>query len=168
MIVQLRFRKEVALTLVPMVWEQPGPRKKNACWKSQLVDNSVATSTEESGSGDSGSVHAIAANEELLPISFKPCGAIQYQNPKLSSVRSDILYVSRASNQGAFDSFIVYNEVLYIFQITIANSLPIKGGLTDFFHRIRSKRYWKGKSGVLSSLSPRGTRWSAPNQAMSG
>ena len=93
---------------------------------------------------DSGSVNRIAENE-ALSISFKPDAAILYQRPGPSPVHSGIFYVPMSSNQEGFDSCIVHNRVLYIFQFTISTSHPIKGGLVGFFSQEPFQTILQGK-----------------------
>jgi len=150
---QLRFQKEVTVTLVPMVRHLPTGKRRLARWKSQFVDESVPMSTEDSGSA--GAMAAIAARE-MLSIRFKPGETIQYQKPKLGPVRSGVFYVPRASNQEAFDSFIVDNGVLYIFQITIADWHTIKGGLMDFYSQQSLQTILQGKEWCFIFVIPPG------------
>jgi len=117
-IVQFQLQKKVVLTLVPMVRELPTTKRRSAQWKSQFVQD---LSTEDSGS--------------VLSIGFKPHGIIQFPKPRpdRDQLGSDIYYVPESPNEVAFDSFIMNNGVLYIFQFTIMDSHPIKGDLMDFF-----------------------------------
>ena len=139
-IVQFQLQKEVELTLVPMVRQPPTTKRRSAQWKSQSVQDLVPMSTE-----DSSSVGVIAANG--LPIDLKPHNTIQFPSPRPSEVSSGVYYVPESPNQVGFDSFIVENGVLYIFQSTIAASHPIKEGLMDFFshkslHKILEDKEW--------------------------
>ncbi len=152
---QLRFQKEVTATLVPMVKHLPTGKRRLAVWRSQFVDESVPMSTEDSSSA--GAIAAIAAKESLS-IRFKPDETIQYQKPKLGPVRSGIFYVpqARASNREAFDSFIVDNGVLYIFQFTIADWHTIKGGLMDFYSQQSLQTILQGKEWCFVFVIPPG------------
>lgn len=94
------------------------PRKGNLLWKSQFVQD---LSIEDSGSA--------------LSIGFKPHDIIQFPKPRpdRDQLGSDIYYVPESPKEVTFDSFIMNNGVLYIFQFTIMDSHPIKGDLVDFF-----------------------------------
>ena len=155
-IVQLQLQNQVALTLIPMIKEQT-PRKKFRQWSSQSLDNLASTSTAPTSiaptstvptsTQDSSSVGAMAAN--ILTIDFKPLSTIQFPKPRPrpEELSSGIYYVPESPNQVGFDSFIVKNKILYIFQFTIADSHPIKGGLVDFFlhtslHKILEDKEW--------------------------
>ena len=157
-IVQLQLQKEVALTLVPMVRQLPTTERGSAQWESRFVQDSVPMSTEGSAS-----VGAIAANG--LPIDFKPHSTIQFPSPRPSEVSSGIYYVPESPSQVAFDSFIVENGVLHIFQFTIAESHSIKGGLMDFFshkslHKILQEKEW-----YIIFVIPRGGKLVCPESS---
>jgi hypothetical protein len=103
---QRQLQKEVALDLVPMTRKQASGNR-NAKWM-----------------GD-------AANTRMS-IKFATKGIFAYDNLKVLKIHSDVFYVPKSAKQAAFDSFILYDEVLYIIQITIASSRPIKHGIMDF------------------------------------
>ena len=123
--VQFKLQSDVALTLVPMV-KHPSTSGAEPRWRSQFVDKSEPMTTE-----DSGSVGAIAANRPLS-VRFKPNEVFKCRPSELSSVQSGAFYLP-GSHQPAFDSFILYKGVLYMFQITIATGHTFDGGVMEFF-----------------------------------
>ena len=62
------------------------------------------------------------------------------------SIELNCLYVPKARNQVAFDSFFVLDRTLYFFQLTVANDHDIKEGIKDYLF------------GLLKVL-PRVTNW---------
>jgi len=125
---QRRLQKQITLTLVPMDRELPTTRGKIPQWKSQFVQDLEPMLTEGSGS-----VGTIPANGGTHSIDFQPHGIFQFPKPRPEKISSDIYYLPKSPNQVAFDSFIVNNGALYIFQFTIAASHPIKASIMDFF-----------------------------------
>ena len=122
---QLQLQREVLLTLVPMAKQVASSRGATDRWRSQTINESAPIST-----GDS--------------VKVKPDKTIEIPKSGLSLVESSTFYVPTASNQEGFDSFIVHNKVLYIFQFTIAASHDIKGGLMDFFSQEPFKEILRG------------------------
>jgi hypothetical protein len=136
-----QFRKEVALDLVPMVWKESTTRGGSGHWESQFAQDFVSQSIQGSGS-----VGPIAGSGQPL-IRFEPHSTFQYPKPRPIQVSSDIYYIPESPNQVAFDSFIVNNGALYMFQFTIGDSHPIKAGLMDFLlhpslHAIVQDKDW--------------------------
>lgn len=123
---QCQLRKEVALTLVPMVWNAPTTRGGSGHWVSQFTQDFM--SPQMQGSGSVGPI----AGSGLPMIRFEPHSTVQYPKPRPIQVSSNIYYVPESPNQVSFDSFIVNNGALYMFQFTIVDSHSIKGGLMDF------------------------------------
>ncbi len=111
---QHQLQEEVALTLLPMVKVQPLGSRGNAKWHNQS------------------SIPAGAANPSI-PIQFKPAYTDEYQTSTLEEFRAEVFYVPLSPTQVAFDSFILVDQILYIFQFTIAASHEIKEGIMDFF-----------------------------------
>jgi hypothetical protein len=122
-----KFQKKVALTLVPMLKNEPTTKRRSVQWESQFAQDLVPQSTE-----DEGSVREIA-KIELPLIEVQPRDTIQYPNPRPKVVKPDTYYVPASPNQVTFDSFIVVDGALYVFQFTIADDHPIKAGLMNFF-----------------------------------
>jgi hypothetical protein len=203
---QSRLQKEVALTLVPMVWHPPTAKGKLASWKRQFIDESEASpeesleeseesldESEESQVMDESEESQVIGESELeesqvmdesvsmategpssssvvdgqFSISFKPYDIIQFEKRALKTLRPGIFYVPKSSskyfnnkyykyNQEAFDSFIVVDRVLYIFQFTIADRHPIKGGLVDFFTRESFRPILRGTEWRFIFVIPQG------------
>ena len=108
---QLQLQEEVSLNLVPMV-EVPAPRKGNAKWESQP------------------SSRADTANPPFLT-QFKPTNTVEYDKSELSRFKPGVFYVPM-SNQVAFDSFMLVDQVLYIFQFSISASHEITEDIMKF------------------------------------
>ena len=114
--VQLQFQDEIELDLVPMVELQPTDRRKTALWTSApslIAPDLVATTN--------------------ISIDFWPERTVQYEGSILSDFQPDVYYLPRSSKQVAFDSFILVDQILYIFQFSIAAEHPIKARITGFF-----------------------------------
>ena len=127
--------------------------------ESQVMDESVSMATE----GPSSS----SVVDGQFSISFKPYDIIQFEKRALKTLRPGIFYVPKSSskyfnnkyykyNQEAFDSFIVVDRVLYIFQFTIADRHPIKGGLVDFFTRESFRPILRGTEWRFIFVIPQG------------
>jgi hypothetical protein len=112
-IVQIQFREEVVLTLVPMVKVPPPPRGTKFQFYSEPIDGLVTAAP--------------------IPIRFTPERSVEYVGSNLDEIRSNVFYVPSASNQAGFDSFILVDGILYIWQITIAHSHEISGRIMSFF-----------------------------------
>jgi hypothetical protein len=129
---QHQLQKEVALDLVPMK-RQPGLGDRDAKWMRQ--HNNVAVSTSTAPKADD------AAN---TPTSIKFETKDTFGYDKLGEIHSDVFYVPNSPNQVGFDSFILHDEILYIFQITIASKHLIKPGIMDFLsHETLKKAQWR-------------------------
>jgi hypothetical protein len=118
---QLQLQKEVALCLVPMT-RQLG--RGNPKWTmTQLNDNDRAGSSSTAlNVGNTSTVTSIN-------LKFTPDRMSVYKGAMPSNISPNILYVPKAWNQVAIDSFILTNGVLCMFQFTIASSHPIKPGI---------------------------------------
>jgi hypothetical protein len=158
---QRQLQKEVALTLVPMKKDPPTPGRRLTQWISQFLRESRPEDDlpieDDLPTEDSDSVGA-TATDTSLPISFKPQGTIQYPKPRpsASEIGSGIYYVPESPNQAAFDSFIVEDGVLHIFQFTIEASHTISAGLMDFFSHKSFKAMLQGKEWYFIFVIPRG------------
>ena len=163
---RLQLQQEVSLNLVPMAKVPAPPRGNlNAEWESQPSSStSTPQNLVDSAGQGSGSVGVDPADTPF-PIRFKPTDTVEYDESKLSGIRANVFYVPASSNQEAFDLFILFDQVLYIFQFSIGASQEIKeAGVMKFSHNRCSKRGCKGRSGGLFSLFPLGQRSSTPNQ----
>jgi len=77
------------------------------------------------------SSRADAANPPF-PIQFKPTDTVEYNESKLSGFQPGVFYVPMSSSQVAFDSFILVDQVLYIFQFSISALHENTEGITKF------------------------------------
>jgi len=87
--------------------------------------------------------------EELLiiPSSF-PVYVFKGDGP--SSIESNIIYVPEKDNQVAFDSFILMNGFLYLFQFSISKCHSIKGSSTSSVHMLCKFHLWMSGISHLS------------------
>jgi hypothetical protein len=75
---------------------------------------------------------------------FLPNTGIAYE--ELTSVEHNCLYVPKARDQVALDSFLRLGQFLYIFQFTITNNLDIKEDIEESLSRLVNlppKRNWR-------------------------
>lgn len=117
---QRQLREEVALDLVPMKREA-GSGNRLSWWIPQHNKVGVSSSTDPNAGG--------AANTPIS-IRFKPKAIFAYDRLP-DTCQRDVFYVPRATNQVAFDSFILHDTSLFIFQMTIAAEHTIKRGIMD-------------------------------------
>ena len=157
--VQFKLQSDLALTLVPMV-KHPSSSGAKPRWRSQFVDKSEPMTTE-----DSDSVGAMAANRPLS-IRFKPNETIECRPSELRSVQTDAFYLP-GSHQPAFDSFIVYHGVLYMFQITIARR-GFDGGVTGFVFQESLQKILQETVWYFIFVIPREGRSTSLNQPTIG
>ena len=113
---QLQLQEEVALNLVPMVKVSDPRSRGNAKWQTQS------------------SSPADAANPPFW-IQFKPTDTVEYDESTLSGLQAGVLYVPTSSNELAFDSFILIDQVLYIFQFSITALHETNEGITKLLSR---------------------------------
>ena len=118
---QLQLQEGVTLNLVPMV-EVPTPRGGNTKWESQPSSRAGAP----------------------FPIQFKPADTVEYNESELSGFQPGVFYVPMSSNQVAFDSFVLVDQVLYIFQFSISALHEITEGVTKFFSQPTLKEKLQG------------------------
>ncbi len=69
--------------------------------------------------------------ETGISVTFPANPVVIYEDTP-GSIEPNRLYVPRARNQVAFDSFFVLDQTLYIFQLTVANEHDIKEGIKDY------------------------------------
>ena len=60
---------------------------------------------------------------------------VEYGEKGPSSIRANVLYLPKLTNQVALDSFILFENFLYIFQFTISKHHDIKAGLVNWYER---------------------------------
>jgi hypothetical protein len=113
---QLQLQERVALNLVPMVKVPALQSRENAKWQSQS------------------SIPADAANPPFW-ILFKPTDTVEYDESTLSGFQAGVFYVPTSSNESAFDSFILVDQVLYIFRFSIASLHEINEGIPKLLSR---------------------------------
>jgi hypothetical protein len=101
----------------------------------------------------------------VIPINFRPSDIIQYEWPVPNVIDTSVYYIpesSNESNQVAFDSFIVDDRVLYIFQFTIAPSPGIKAGIMDFLSQRLLQTTFQGKELRFVFIIPPGYKVECP------
>ena len=135
-LMQFQLQEEVQLDLLPMI-KVPGQQGGNAKWISQPA-------LDASSSDASPPIH----------LSIKPDYTAEYAGPYPRVINQGVLYVPSNSAQVALDSFILIERVLYIFQMTIALSHPIKEGIMEFLsHPMLQEADWYFVFIVPSKLS---------------
>jgi hypothetical protein len=107
---QRKFQIGIRLDLVPMALGSGQGTKRLPRWHSN---------------------HLHRAN--LTSIYIKPQSTEIYT--ALDQIKPMVYYVPEASNQVAFDAFIIADEKLFIFQFTIGSYHPIKEGIIPFFSK---------------------------------
>jgi hypothetical protein len=87
----------------------------------------------------------LSSQSSILPIRFTPTRVVEYPASELDKIEPNIYYMPEVRNQVAFDSFIVKDEYLYIFQFSIAPDHLIKRGLVSFFsqHSVPPMGMWR-------------------------
>ncbi|KAH9083658.1 hypothetical protein EDB83DRAFT_2212994 [Lactarius deliciosus] len=82
--------------------------------------------------------HRDGANQSLvLPIDITPAKTFVYPEYGLDHpIKDRVYYVPEAQNQVAFDSFIMAEGKLYIFQFATGSDHPIKKGIVPFFSKM--------------------------------
>ena len=66
-----------------------------------------------------------------LEVNIHPNRTLEYTDNGLQSIEPNVFYVPEVTNQKAFDSFILLDGLLYIFQITVGLKHDINHGLLD-------------------------------------
>lgn len=139
-------QRRVALKLVPIQKRSLGPGKEMR-WVSICEDqmshttrapdadskwkNEVSTSANQSSTGPVGAHSSIT-------VDFSPREIVEYEDEEITIQQEEIegvFFVPKLTNQIVFDSFIVFDGVLYIFQFTIATEHNIKQGLMSLLSR---------------------------------
>jgi hypothetical protein len=118
MIGHSRFEEsEVNLSLIPMALEDKRKtKKKNDAWLSQIPSHEL---------------------DGTIVLNFAPQSAAMYKWPAPDAVTPVTYYMPKSTNQVAFDSFVVVDQVVYMFQFTIATKHEIKPGIADFLSHLR-------------------------------
>ncbi|KAH9176577.1 hypothetical protein EDB89DRAFT_1846156 [Lactarius sanguifluus] len=116
---QEMLEEKIALELIPMVKRyssESGRRTTYPRWHSD---------------------HGDGANWSLvLPIDITPAETFVYPVSGLDhAIKDRVYYTPEAQNQVAFDSFMMADGKLYIFQFTIGSDHPIKKGIVPFFSK---------------------------------
>ena len=141
---QLQFQQDVSLNLVP-IEKVPGLPRGHTEWESQPRSSSPTPQNLVDSAGQGSSSVGVDAANTPLPIWFRPTDTVDYDECKLCGIRADVFYVPAPSNQEAFDSFILVDEALYIFQFSISASQEIKGGsVMKFFSQPMLKERLQG------------------------
>jgi hypothetical protein len=111
-LVHSKLQQEIKLELIPMV-KRPSSGCDHRRWHSALSNGTNPS--------------------PMRPLYIKPARMFAYPGSSLEKIEEDVYYVPESDNQVAFDSFIVSNGSLFIFQISIASYHPIKKGIVSFF-----------------------------------
>jgi hypothetical protein len=69
-------------------------------------------------------------------IDITPVNTKLFKGSKLDQIEDKFYYIPENKNQVAFDSFIMANGNLYIFQCSISSDHPIKAGILHFFSQV--------------------------------
>lgn len=79
------------------------------------------------------------ALEKVYGVEIKPVTHEVFTDKGPSSIQEGVFYVPHATNHEASDSFILLNNILYIFQFTIGLTHGIKIGLIPFFEKYQDQ-----------------------------
>ena len=107
--------KRIVLGLIPMVLRElleAGEGKKKLRWYSN---------------------HGEEDPSSVRPIDITPLRTTIHEGFRLDRIEDKVYYVPKLKNQVAFDSFIMADGNLYIFQCSIASIHPVKAGIVPFF-----------------------------------
>ena len=137
-LVQLQLQEEVALNLVPMVKVLSPQSRGDAKWESQS------------------SSPADVANPPFW-ILFKPMDTVECDESTLSGFQAGVFYVPTSSNELAFDSFILIDQVFYIFQFSIAAFQEINERMTKLLSRPTLDAKLRGVEWRFVFVIPSGT-----------
>ena len=132
------------LDLIPMVKLENGQKRQTSGtgkrtplpqWHSSHVylhDASLETSREQ-------------ALGQQISVDIQPSKTLEYMDDGLKSLEPNVFYVPKKTNQSAFDSFILVDGVIYIFQMTTGTKHGINHGLVDSAHRFHfpSRDKWR-------------------------
>jgi hypothetical protein len=125
---QQRFSERISIKFVPMVRLEDSKASKN---KRRYLHQWYTTNTTLTP--PSLEKARKAALDERTSLDIRPLSSFEFISPKRTrgklKVKPDIYYTPAAPNQEGFDSFIVHDGILYLFQFTNATTHGIK----DFF-----------------------------------
>jgi len=143
----LRFRGEIALSLVPMVKQPQTRKRKIALWVSQSGNR---------------------LKPSPIPITLKPNTVVEYEWSTLSEFHTGIFYVPKPSDQVISDYFMLTDKVLYIFRSTTAHSSEIKGRLVDFISQPMLDSTLQRLEWHLVFVTPPGNTIACPESSADG
>ena len=135
------------LDLIPMAKLENGQKKKTSGtgkwaprpqWHSSdihLRDTSLEISRRQ-------------ASSQLVSVDIQPSETLEYMDDGLESLEPNVFYVPEKTNKSALDSFILIDDILYIFQMTIKPIHDINHGLIDSADH---HDFPRGTSGILCS-----------------
>jgi hypothetical protein len=89
-----------------------------------------------------------AAFRKRVSLDINPQTSVEFTSPKLRQklkIKSDVYYSPAAPNQIGFDSFIVHDHILYLFQFTVKAKHDVKD-FFDFFDKctgLPSREHWR-------------------------
>ena len=75
------------------------------------------------------------ASGQQVSVDIQPSKTFEYMDDGLKSLEPNVFYVSEKTNQSAFDSFILVDGIIYIFQMTTGTKHGINHGLIDYAQR---------------------------------
>jgi hypothetical protein len=116
-------REGITLTLKPMIKLSPSRQRKLFHWKSQ---------------GEERTSISMDQDDSEMSVEFPPETEITYEESKLKSVEPNHLYVPKARNQVALDSFFKLGGFLYIFQFAVSKKHDIKNGIEVSLSRLQN------------------------------
>ncbi|KIM86220.1 hypothetical protein PILCRDRAFT_816150 [Piloderma croceum F 1598] len=131
------------LDLIPMVKLENGRKKRSGTgkraprppWHSSHVyirNTSLEISRQQ-------------ALGQQFSVDIRPSKTLEYTDDGLESLEPNVFYIPEKTNQSALDSFILVDDILYIFQMTIGPIHDINRGLIDSADRYHfpSKDKWR-------------------------
>jgi hypothetical protein len=130
---QYLLQQGMRLNLVPMVKLENGQKKKTSGmgkrapqpeWHSSHV-YICNTSLEKS--------HQQALGQQFS-VNIQPSKTLEYMDDGIESLEPNVFYILENTNQLAFDSFILVDDILYIFQMTVKPIHDINHGLVESTH----------------------------------
>jgi hypothetical protein len=85
------------------------------------------------------------ALDQQVSVDIQPSKTLEYMDDGLKSLEPNVFYVPAKTNQSAFDSFILVDGVIYIFQMTTRTKHGINSRLVDSAHRFHcpSRDKWR-------------------------
>jgi len=139
LIIHRRFREVITLDLFPMTVKRGGTKKRSPQWKSTHSHGTAQPTIE---------IHPVDVNV--------------YSKPGPKTIEQDVYYVPESKTQVAFDSFIMTNKALYLFQVTLASIHEIKPGILPFFKPFLNKSLRPNIPWVFVFVLPHDSEISCP------